>query len=423
MADILVRKFHAHTETIVENVPASKSILNRALLLSALAKGDVMLRTGQYGDDSRAALGCLHALGVRTELTEAGILVHGCGGNFNANGAVLDVGSAGTVARFFPAALAFCGGTYRFTASEQMMRRPMGILRLLESAGVQFTFEGEPYAFPFVMRSEGVGCDTLTVDTAESTQYASALMMAASVKDTPTRLILTGPRTRGSYLRLTFGMLGAFHIKAIPDEEGVTVCPAGTPPTTYDVEPDISGACYLYAISLLCGARVMVPRTHLSTTQGDIRLLRVLEEKGVRLTETAEGLVADGRNVPFFNGFDYDMQDFSDQALTVAALALFATSPSILRGIGHIRNQECDRIAAIVENCNALGARAFTNGNDVFIEPAPLHGGTVKTFNDHRVAMAFALVGLKTGNVVIENADCCKKTFEGYFELLDRISR
>ncbi len=422
MQDVLVRKFVPKPGTLVVDVPASKSILNRALLLSALAKGDVTLHAGALGEDAKAALRCIEALGVQCEKVEGGILVHGCGGKFR-EGASLDVGSAGTVARFFPAALAFAGGNYRFDASAQMKARPMGILKLLESVGVKFIFEEAPYSFPFTMTSEGISADELVVDTTESTQYASALMMAASVRTSPTTLLLTGPRIKGSYVKITREMLKSFHIRTEDVEGGVKVFPAGEPPKEFDVEPDISGACYLYALSLLCGARVQVPRAHLNTAQGDIRFLHVLEDKGVRLTETPEGLIADGKNVPFFNGFDYDMQDFSDQALTVAALGLFATSPSILRNIAHIRHQECDRIAAIVENANALGARCFTDGTDVFLEPAPVHPTRIHSFGDHRVAMAFALVGMKLGGVTVDDPDCAAKSFEGYFELLDSLPR
>lgn len=419
-----VKRFDAKRPILVD-VPASKSILNRALILSALSRGDVLLRCGALCDDTKTALRCLGALGVEITSVPEGLLVHGTGGTFR-SGAVLDVRDAGTAARFLPAVTAFCGGTYEFRCSEQMSRRPMAILKTLEEHGARFEFEEEEYRFPFRMHSDGLDDALFTADTEESTQYASGLLLGACTRNRPTKIRLTGPRARGSYLKLTRDVMASFGhgtVAAGKDDEVISVLPSPSSPGEYTVEPDLSSACYFFALSLICGARVTVRGVKADTVQGDARLLQVLREKGVRITQTPEGLCADGRAVPLYNGIDVDLRDFSDQALTVAALALFAEFPSILRGIGHTRNQESDRIASIVENVNALGAHSFTNGEDVFIEPAPLKGGTVRTFGDHRVAMAFSLVGLRTGNIVIDDSACCSKTFPDFFSILDSITQ
>ncbi len=403
-------------------VPASKSVLNRALVLAALSKGSVRIKCGEYGDDTRAMLACLGVLGIPLSEGEGEIFVRGCGGEIPNKRATLNVGNAGTAARFLAVALAFCGGEYTFTASEQMARRPMEILSILQNAGVEVEY-GKEAAFPFTLRSEGLKTDKITVDTVQSTQYASGVLLAAGACGRQFTLKLTGPRTRGSYLAITLNMLAQFNIPFTRSGNEIIVEPQGEPPAEYAVEPDVSGACYFYALSLLCGARVTVEGVHLNSMQGDIKFLKLLEEKGVRIRDTAEGIVADGRNIPFFNGFDEDLSDFSDQTMTVAALAAYASMPSILRNVSHIRAQECDRIAAIVENLNALGTRSFTDGNDIFIEPDSVHGGQVKTFGDHRVAMAFALMGLKTAGVTIDDPACCNKTFPSFFRILDDITK
>ncbi len=402
-------------------VPASKSILSRALVLAALSKGTVRIVCGEYGDDTRDMLSCLHSLGIPLSEEDGAIVVHGCGGDIPNKKVTLNVGSAGTAARFLAVALAFCGGEYVFTASGQMARRPMGILSVLENAGV--SVERGDDTFPFTLRSEGINAEKMTVDTAESTQYASGILLAAGTNGRPFTLKLTGPRTRGSYLAITLNMLSAFHIPYTRNGNEIAVSPQGEPPAEYIVEPDVSGACYFYAVSLLCGARVLVEGVHPDSMQGDIKFLKLLEQKGVRVRDTAEGIVADGREIPVFNGFDEDLSDFSDQTMTVAALAAYASMPSILRNISHIRAQECDRIAAIVENLNALGTRSFTDGEDIFIEPDKVHGGIVKTFGDHRVAMAFSLMGLRTAGIAIDDPDCCKKTFPSFFRILDEITK
>ena len=421
-----VKSYFAQEGILEIPVPASKSILNRALLLATLARGNVFVRCGALSDDTRTMLECLRMLGIIIDETVDGLLVHGSGGAFShlydAIVPIIDVRSAGTVARFLPAVLAVRGGKYRFTASEQLKKRPMEILHALENAGVEFQFEGEPYHYPFSMHSVGLTKNYFTVDTFESTQYASGLLIAASAGKSPVTLKLTGPRTSGSYLKITLDMLKAFHIPVKENGDEITVYPAENPPTEYTVESDLSGACYFYALSLLFGAKIFIRGTKLDTIQGDSRFLRMLEEKGVKLLETSEGLLADGTAVKSYSGFDLDMRDFSDQTLTVAALAPFATTPSILRNVGHIQYQECDRIRAIVENLNALGVPARSDGENIEISPAKPKNGVVKTFDDHRVAMAFSLIGLKNGGISIENPNCCKKTFENFFDILSQIT-
>lgn len=409
-------------KNICVSVPASKSILNRALLLSAFTEGDTHLICGGYGDDTEALLACLASLGITVEGCADGLLVHGTT-DFKRKGAV-NVGSAGTVARFLTAILAFFGGEYEFSASAQMSGRPMEILSLLSSLGVGIEFLQEKDRFPFRMHSDGIAAGRAEIGTDVSTQYASGLMLAAAVSGKPFDVVLTGSRTDGSYLKMTASLIHAFGGDCAPlgVGKGSRVTPIVGSLQEYSVEPDLSGACYFYALSLLCNAAVTVKGVHFPTLQGDVRFLQLLSDKGVRLTDRADGILADGRTIPFYNGIDEEMKDFSDQTLTVAVLAAFADSPSILRGIAHIRSQECDRVNAILQNLNSLGVRAFTNGEDIFIEPAPVRPCRIETFGDHRVAMAFSLVGLKVGGVTIDDPACCGKTFPNFFEIVKELT-
>ncbi len=410
-------------KNLTVTVPASKSILSRALLLAAFTEGDTRLICGKYGDDTLALLGCLNALGIAVEACEDGLLVHGRR-DFSRK-ATLNVGSAGTAARFLPAILAFFGGEYDFSASEQMSGRPMEILSLLSALGVGIDYARESGHFPFRMRSNGVAAGKAEIGTDVSTQYASGLMLAAALSGKAFDVALTGSRTDGSYLAMTAALIRAFGGECSPLGVGKSfrVTPIVGSVGEFAVEPDLSGACYFYALSLLCNAAVTVRGVHFSTLQGDVRFLQLLRDKGVRLTDRAEGVLADGRTIPFYNGIDEEMKDFSDQTMTVAVLAAFADSPSILRGVSHIRSQECDRVNAILQNLNALGVRAFTNGDDIFIEPAPVRPCRIETFGDHRMAMAFSLVGLKIGGVTIDDAACCRKTFPNFFEIVEELTK
>lgn len=419
MEPLLIRQFVPHD--VEAGVPASKSILNRALLLAALAKGDVHLECGAFSEDTRALLSCLQTLGIEVRREEDGVTVRGCGGRFPEKNTSLNVMSAGTAARFLPVVLAFAGGDYRFESSDQMKRRPMDVLFELERLGVTIEYAEARGHFPFRLISEGISSDAAVIDTDKSTQFASGLLIASTIHPRPFTLSLTGGRTQSSYLKMTETMLRSFGAACEREGDRITVSAPKVSPARYAVEPDLSGACYLYALSLLFSVRVLVRGVKKDSLQGDAAFLRLLERRGVAFRETERGLLADGTEVRGFDGFEENLQDFSDQALTVAALAPFARTSSRLTGLEHIRAQECDRVNAIVENLNALGVPASYRDGVLSVSPAPVRGGTVKTFRDHRVAMAFSLIGLKTGNVTIDDPDCTKKTFEGYFELLSRL--
>lgn len=411
------------TRNVCVTVPASKSILSRALLLSAFTEGETRL-TGcsSFGQDTQDLLSCLEALGIRTHAEGDEVTVFGTR-DFRRS-ATLNVGSAGTAARFLTAILAFAGGEYELQASPQMSRRPMDVLDALTAAGADVRFLGEEGHFPFRLRSQGIRAERLTVDTDVSTQYASGILLAAALGERPFTLQLTGSRTDGSYIQTTLNVLQAFGATCTRSEEEITVSPIRTPTGRFPVPPDVSGACYFYALSLLCGARVLVRNVGRACAQPDLRFLDLLAEKGVSLRESGDGIIAEGS--ASFTGFDADMRNFSDQTLTLAALAPFAQTSTLLKNIGHIRRQECDRVAAIERNLTALGVPVEVRGDRIRILPAPPRSlrepVRIETFRDHRVAMAFSLVGLKTGNVVIEDPDCCKKTFGNFFELLKTLT-
>lgn len=402
------------------SVPASKSFLNRALVLSAFSGKKITLLCGDFSEDTRAMLACLLALGIPCTPVAGGVEIDGS--RSPRHKAELNVMNAGTAARFLTVALSFYGGEYTLRAAPQMAKRPMEILHLLEEKGVRFTWLKKEYEFPFVLRSNGLAqAQEFSVNTDTSTQYASGLLLAAPLGKSPLRISLTGGRTNGTYITMSLKLLQDFGACYERTGDTVTVYPSLDPPPCYAVEADVSGACYFFALALLCSAKIFVRGIRLDSTQSDVQFLRLLEGKGVRFTQRENGLLADASTVKSFTGFDADMKDFSDQTLTAAALAPFATTPSVLRGVGHIRKQECDRIQAIVQNLNALGVPASTDGENITIMPADVRGGKVACFGDHRVAMSFALIGLKTGKITLDDPTCCKKTFENYFDVINAL--
>ncbi|MDR2889260.1 MAG: 3-phosphoshikimate 1-carboxyvinyltransferase [Lachnospiraceae bacterium] len=425
---------------IIVSVPGSKSITNRALLLAALGTTQCVLQGVLFSDDSRAMMDCLGGLGFRLKIDEAHqtVVIWGEGGRIPCKEALINVRSAGTAARFLTVLLALAGGRYTLDASPQMRRRPMAtLLTALRQAGADIEcLEQEGY-FPFRINRGVKNMTEVTVDTNISSQFASALLMAGGVCPGGLRVRLIGERTGGAYIGITLRMMEQFGRVITKESDGYSIPPIGQfndQPgqtsgdafrqdhgiTDYRIEPDVSGACYFYACAPLLGTDVLVRQVHRDSMQGDIRFVELLEQLGCRLEDSAEGLWVRGRSVEAFPGLTVDMKDFSDQTMTMAALAPFATTATTIRAVGHIRFQESDRIGAIVTELTRIGiACEATDAGDIMITPGPLKGGAVETYEDHRMAMAFTLIGLKTGAIAIKNPGCCAKTFENFFTLID----
>lgn len=412
-------------------VPGSKSITNRAMLLAALSDGECLLKNALFSADSRALLAALQTLGIECSADETTkeILITGCGGALPNKNATVYAASAGTAARFLTALLAFSDGTYILDASEQMKKRPMApLIDALRSIGISVTALEEEGHLPLKIQGGGAhltAAPELSVSIDRSSQFLSALMMTGVLLTEGLTVTPTGSRTAMSYVHITERMMKEFGISPVLTSNGNSGTtyriPGGVSYQSqiYDIEPDLSGACYFYAAAALLGTTVTVTGVHKDSMQGDLRFILALEQLGCTVTDTPEGICVTGPADRHFPGLDITMSDFSDQTMTMAVLALFADTPTHIRGVGHIRAQECDRMTATVTEINRLGgnARVDKDGTGIIITPTPLHGARIETYDDHRMAMAFSLVGLRVEGVEIDNPSCCKKTFENYFEL------
>ena len=265
---------------------------------------------------------------------------------------------------------------------------------------------------------------SLSLDIGKSTQFLSALLLSAPMLPAGLIIRMLGEKADGSYIRITRDMMREFGVTVSFDgrnyqvEQGASYRKA-----SYEIEPDMSAACYFYAGG--CShrpGRALVKRIYSGNRQGDFRFLSVLEQMGCTVTEEKEGIAvsapADGR----LRGIAVNMNDFSDQALTLAAIAPFAEGEVQIDGIRHIREQECDRIHAITQNLRKLGIVCREKEDGVVIASGVPKGGALETYEDHRVAMAFSLIGLCVDGIRIKNPACCGKTFEGYFALLDDLT-
>ena len=327
------------------SVPGSKSITNRALLMSALADGTSTLYGTLFSEDSRYFLLCLQELGFPVSINEEKkqVTVTGFGGRIPKKEAAIYVGSAGTAARFLTAMLGLSDGIYHLDASEQMRKRPMKpLLDSLISIGVQVDYEGAEGFFPFTITGTSRTKNTITVDIGNSSQFLSALLMSAPIKPEGLSITLTGMTHALSYVNITTRMMEQFGCRVSSSEEGSYQVPAGSSyqPQHYQVEPDLSAACYFYAMAPLLGGNVCVNHVHFDSMQGDIQFLRLLERLGCSCVDGPDGITVSCASPRSYQGVEIDLSSFSDQTMTLAALAPFASSPTTINHIAHIRLQE-----------------------------------------------------------------------------------
>lgn len=411
---------------VIVSVPGSKSITNRALLLATLASGASTLQGVLFSDDSRHFLKCIQSLGFETTVDENArtVCVTGLGGRVPLSEASLYVGSAGTAARFLSAYLGISKGVYHMDASEQMRRRPMApLLTCLEELGCDITFEGAEGFFPFTLKGNGFCHSEISVDIGNSSQFLSALLISACLSEHDIKIHVKG--THGmAYIKMTEQMMEQFGVNVLHPSKNCFVIPKGQrySAQTYEIEPDVSAACYFYAMAPLLHVPVLVRGVHLSSMQGDLAFLRILETMGCSMQEREDGILLFPPKDGILHGTDVDMSACSDQAITLAAVAVFADTPTTIRGIGHIRFQESNRMAAIVKELGKMGIRCIETQDDLTIFPDTPSASDVETYEDHRMAMGFSLIGLRVPDIRIMDPMCCKKTFENYFEVLEEVT-
>lgn len=419
---------------VIVTVPGSKSITNRALLLATLASGESLLTGALFSDDSRYFLKCIQSLGFETAVEEerCRIRVKGQDGAIPKREASLYVGSAGTAARFLTAFLGLSEGYWHFDASEQMKKRPMEpLLDNLTQLGAAISFEGQPGHFPFWMEGRKAAKDRICVNIDRSSQFLSALLISACLAPNGLRVDVEGSHGM-AYVDMTVEMMREFGVVC---EKGVW---EGTDKNgrlfyevrpgqhyramEYRIEPDLSAAAYFFALAAVLGVRVTVRDVTLHGKQGDVEFLRILEKMGAVVEQTPLGVAVTGPAGGRLKGIDVDMGACSDQAITLAAIAPYADGPVTISGIGHIRYQESDRLAAMETELRRMGIRCETASDRITIWPGTPQPASIKTYEDHRMAMGFALTGLAAPGIVIEDPGCCKKTFEGYFKVLEEVT-
>lgn len=436
------RKLEGPVNINVE-VPGSKSITNRAFLLAAMSNGTVTLKGVQFSEDSYNFLEAIKTLGFKTETDKSSntVKIEGMSGEIPSKEALVYVGSAGTAARFLTAFAATGDGTYIIRCSEQMQKRPIEeLLQALEMLGTEFKWLGSKYHFPVkitgirnpanrnnidAIRQDIIVPDrTIMLNADRSSQFLSALLMPAPVLLNSLTIHLTGKKDARPYVEITEQMMKQFGHTGVErcGKDCYKVLRGSYNIKEYQIEPDVSAACYFYAMAAVTGGTAVVKNIKKDSLQGDMKFIDVLEEMGCHKEWDSNGeLKLYSPKSRKLKGIDINMAGFSDQALTLAAIAPFAKDPVTIRGVGHIREQESDRIKVIVNELGRMGIKCDEFEDGVKIYPGKPQAARIKTYNDHRAAMAFTVTGMAAGGIEIENPLCCNKTFEGYFDIVDSL--
>ncbi len=406
--------------------PGSKSYTNRALVTAALAEGTSTLRGALFSDDTNYMQRCLGQLGIEvaSNAEDARIDVRGGNGQVADVEADLYVGNAGTAARFLTALVCLGQGAYRLDGVPRMRERPMAdLLSALRSMGVRITEHGQPGCFPITVSGKGrkEGPISVRLPGSASSQFISGLLLSAPCFGQEVTVVVEGDLVSKPYLDMTADVMAAFGAELTYDDYSSFRVAAGQryTGTDYEVEPDASAASYFFAAAAICGGRVRVEGLGTNSKQGDLGLVDVLEQMGARVDREPSATTVTGTGQ--LRGVQVDMKDLSDVAQTLAVVAPFASSPTRITGIGFIRKKETDRIGAVVTELSRLGIEAQEEEDGYIVMPGQPKPGTVRTYDDHRMAMSFALLGLKAPGIRIADPKCTSKTFPNYFEVLETL--
>jgi 3-phosphoshikimate 1-carboxyvinyltransferase len=412
--------------------PGSKSLTNRALVIAALADGASTLSNVLFADDTEVMIAGLGALGfkLKVDREKRTIRVNGKAGAVPASKADIECGNSGTTIRFLPALASLGSGTYRLTGSARMLERPIGeLVDLLEALGGRVLYDGAKGYPPITVKAGGLAGGRATFPAAHSSQYLSAVLMAAPYAATDVTIDLEPDQTSWPYVEMTARLMLLFGVQAI-----ISLDPSGQPkqvrvfgdaykPRDYTVEPDASSATYFMAAAAIRpGARVTIPGLGRASLQGDVGFGEVLAKMGAAVALEDDSVAVQGPAK--LEAIYVDMSGMPDAAMTLAAISLFAHGRTTVRGLHTLRVKETDRLAAVETELRKLGATVEVEGDTLHIDPPrEVHAAAIDTYDDHRMAMSFAVAGTRANGVTIRDSECVSKTYPSFFADLESLRK
>jgi 3-phosphoshikimate 1-carboxyvinyltransferase len=419
---MLISPIH-HPLHATVRVPGSKSLTNRALLIASLAKGTTRLTNALFSDDSCYFAKALQVLGFDLQLDEANheMTITGLGGHIPSRKSELFIGNAGTAARFLSAFLTLGNGEYLLDGDSRMRERPIqDLIEALNQLGVEL--EAKNNCPPVAIFAKGLPGGKTRIAGNLSSQFLSALLMVAPYASSAVEIEVITELNSKPYVDMTMAVMKDFGVEVERQGyERFTIQPSSyTPLSSYPIESDASAASYFFAAPAICGGTIRLENISRNAKQGDIAFLDILKNMGCMIREGDNMIEVTGADSLL--GVDVDMRDIPDTAQTLAVIAPFATSPTRIRGIASARVKETDRVHATCTELLRLGVDVDEHEDGMTIYPVEqIRPAVIKTYDDHRMAMAFSLIGLRSEGVVIENPACVSKTFPDFFLVLDSL--
>lgn len=404
-------------------LPGSKSLTNRALVIASLASGTSQLDGVLFADDTRHMMDALRALGVEinADAERRRIGIRGTAGQWPEPRADLFCGNAGTVIRFLTAACCIGSGEYRLDGVPRMRERPIGdLVAALRQIGANIEYEGADGHCPLIVRAGRLSGGRIDIENPQSSQFVSALLIVTPIAANDVFIQVRGKLPSVPYVNMTLDAMTAFGATAIEDDMRSFIVPAPQQYTAahYAVEPDATAASYLFGAAALTGGRITIDGLGKNSVQGDCAFVDVLQKMGCRFERTDHNTTVWGPENGRLCGVDVDLNAMPDVAQTLAVIAAFAESPTTIRNVGNLRVKETDRLAALANELARLGAEVDVCEDGITVKPVKkMSAVSIDTYDDHRMAMSFALAGLRLEGVSIRNPRCVDKTFPEFFKL------
>ncbi len=405
------------------NIPGSKSYTQRALIIGALAEGKSLLRNGLLSEDTEYLMEAIRSLGSEILIEDEDILIGGTGGTIRNPRREIYLGNNGTAMRFLTGLVSLGKGMFTLSGDPRLCERPIKpLLDALKTLGVDVRSKNEQGHPPVAVHANGLRGGKVTLANIESSQYVSSLLICAPYAERDIVIQLQGSIPSLPYIDMTIEAMKAFGVKVTrehPNRYSVK-SPQRYEGKTYGIEGDVSSASYFFLAAALCKGRVRVQNLNPRTLQGDIKFLPMMERLGCTVimgdhwVEVVGGELTPGECV-------FDLGDMPDMVPTLSVLASFRSGRTVIKNVSHLRTKESDRLEALVTELKKTGVRAEEREDGLTIDGNGPHGAEIETYNDHRIAMSFAILGLRTPGVKIRDKNCVKKSFPGFWEELRKL--
>lgn len=402
-------------------IPGSKSYTHRALIISSLADGESVLFNPLRSEDTYYTSNALIKFGIPIFWNNNQAYISGSGGRLLPPFERIFVGNSGTSMRFLTAVASLINGKVLLEGNQRMKNRPtIGLNEALKNLGINVYTEENKNSLVVCVESDGLKGGHTQVKGRESSQFISALLMIAPYSQKGVEIEVIGELVSKPYVDITIDIMAAFGIKVIREGFRFFSVPSGISyqPRKYWIEGDASNASYFFSAAAITGGRVRVEKINPYSLQGDIRFIKILEEMGCSVFCGEDWMEVIGGNL---HGIEIDMSETPDLVPTLAVTASFAEGKTTLKNIGHLRFKESDRIAALTNELTKIGARVQSGKDWLTIEGETHEGTEVETYNDHRIAMSFAIAGLKIPGIKIRGEDCVNKSFPQFWETFETL--